>query len=276
MSLEKWEDKEVKVVFHGKRASGRYVLFPTGGKNWMIHRMDPPPRGFEPMPRSIAPMLAVLSAEPPPGDGWAYEFKWDGVRAIVFVDGGRVRATSRNDKDLTTAFPELRPLGEFLGSRSAILDGELVAFDDDGRPSFGRLQHRLHVGSRAEVTRSEPDVAASFLAFDLLYLEGRSLLTLPYDERRALLESLHLAGDNFATPPSFVDLPAPTCSPPRRPPPSKGSWPSGNSSYVPGSRRGDWVKVKNFRTQEVVIGGWTEGKAVRPAASAPAPWRARA
>jgi bifunctional non-homologous end joining protein LigD len=259
--LEKWEDKEVKVVFHGKRASGRYVLFPTDGKNWMIHRMDPPPRGFEAMPRSIAPMLAVLSAEPPQGDGWAYEFKWDGVRAIVFVDGGRVRATSRNDKDLTAAFPELRPLGEFLGSRSAILDGELVAFDDDGRPSFGRLQHRLHVGSRSEVTRRSHDVAASFLAFDLLYLEGRSLLTLGYDERRALLESLDLKGESFATPPSFTESSAGDVLETARERRLEGIVAKRRSSpYVQGSRNGNWVKVKNFRTQEVVIGGWTTGK----------------
>jgi bifunctional non-homologous end joining protein LigD len=258
---EKWEEREVKVVFHGNRANGRYVLFPTGGKNWMIHRMDPVPEGFEPMPRSIAPMLAVLSANPPQGDEWAYEFKWDGVRAMVFVDGGRVRATSRNDKDLTAAFPELRPLGEFLGSRSAILDGELVAFDEDGRPSFGRLQHRLHVGSRAEVTRRSHDVAASYLAFDLLYLEGRSLLGRPYDERRAQLESLNLKGESFATPPSFTDTPADDVLATARDRRLEGIVAKRRSSpYAPGSRNGNWVKVKNFRTQEVVIGGWTTGK----------------
>ena len=150
--LEKWSDREVMVVLHGNRANGRYVLFPTGGKNWMIHRMDPAPEGFEPMPDSIAPMLAVASPTLPRDDeGWAYEFKWDGVRAIVFVDGGRVRATSRNGKDLASSFPELREVGEFLGSRAVILDGEVVAFDDAGRPSFGLLQRRLHVGARAEV-----------------------------------------------------------------------------------------------------------------------------
>ncbi len=205
--LEKWSDREVKVVLHGARAEGRYVLFPTGGKNWMIHRMDPAPEGFEPMPERIAPMLALAGALPKDDTAWAYEFKWDGVRAIVFVEGGRVRATSRNDKDLAGSFPELRSIGEFLGSRSAILDGEIVAFDESGRPSFGRLQHRLHLGSRAEVTKRSHDVAVSYIAFDLLYLDGRSLLALPYDDRRKMLESLHLAADAFATSPSFVDRP---------------------------------------------------------------------
>jgi bifunctional non-homologous end joining protein LigD len=259
--LEKWTDREVKVVFHGKRANGLYVLFLTGGKNWMIHRMDPPPEGFEPMPRSISPMLAVLSAEPPKGAGWAFEFKWDGVRTIVFVEGGRIRATSRNDKDMTPAFPELRAIGEFLGSRSAVLDGELVAFGPDGRPSFGLLQHRLHVGSRTEVTRRSHEVAASYLAFDLLYLEGRSLLTSPYDERRAKLESLELKGESFAVPPSFTDNPADDVVATAKERGLEGIVAKRrNSKYALGSRNGDWVKIKNFRTQEVVIGGWTAGK----------------
>ena len=172
-----------------------------------------------------------------------------------------MRATSRNDNDLTPTFPELRAIGEFLGSRSAILDGELVAFDEDGRPSFGRLQHRLHVGSRAEVSRRSHDVAASYLAFDLLYLEGQILLTRTYDERRALLESLQLKGESFATPPSFTTNPPGDVLATARERGLEGIVAKRRSSaYVPGSRNGNWVKVKNFRTQEVVIGGWTAGK----------------
>ncbi len=258
---EKWDEREVKVVLHGEKAGGRYVLFATGGKNWMIHRMDPASPGFEPMPKSIAPMLAVLSAKPPDGTGWAYEFKWDGVRALVFVNGGRVRATTRNDKDLTATFPELRAIGEFLGSRSVVLDGELVAFDEQARPSFGRLQHRLHVSSPAEVTRRSRDVPASYLAFDLLYLEGRLLLARPYDERRALLESLQLKGGSFATPPSFTENPAADVLATSRDQGLEGIVAKRRvSAYVPGSRNGNWAKVKNFRTQEVVVGGWTSGK----------------
>ena len=142
---EKWNDREVMVVLHGRRAKGRYVLFATSGKNWMIHRMDPPATGFEPMPKNVKPMLALAGRLPAESQDWAVEFKWDGVRAVVFVDGGRVRASSRNEKDLTESFPELRAVGEFLGSRSAILDGEIVAFDEGGRPDFGRLQQRLHL-----------------------------------------------------------------------------------------------------------------------------------
>jgi bifunctional non-homologous end joining protein LigD len=262
--LEKWREKEVMVVLHGKKASGRYVLFPTSGKNWMIHRMDPAPEGYERMPQKIRPMLAQSGVLPQSDEGWAYEFKWDGVRAIVYVEGGRVRALSRNDKDLAATFPEFREIGEFLGSRSAILDGELVAIDDEGRPNFGQLSHRLHLSSKSMISRLAKESPVSFLVFDLLYLEGHSLLELPYDKRRKALESLKLAGDTFATPPSIrgkrgSDILAV----------AKERGLEGvvikrrDSTYASGKRNGQWLKVKNFRTQEVVIGGWTQGKGER-------------
>ncbi len=262
--LEKWDEREVKVVLHGRRAKGRYVLFATGGKNWMIHRMDPPDAGYEPMPKSIKPMLALAGRLPADEKGWAFEFKWDGVRAIVFVDGGRVRALSRNDKDLTESFPELRAVGDFLGSREAILDGEIVAFDDAGRPDFGRLQQRLHLTGEGRVKARAREFAASFLAFDLLYLEGRLLLSEPYDERRRLLESLKLAGDSFATPRAYTDGEGSEVFATAKERGLEGVVAKRRSSpYRPGQRSHDWIKVKNIRTQEVVLGGWTEGKGSR-------------
>ena len=134
--LEKWRQDEIMVVLHGTRASGRYVLFSTHGKNWMIHRMDPPPAGYEPMPQGIRPMLAQPGDLPNSDEDWAYEFKWDGVRALMYVEGGRVRAIGRNGTDLTPSFPELRDVGDFLGARPVVLDGEVVSFDAEGRPSF--------------------------------------------------------------------------------------------------------------------------------------------
>jgi bifunctional non-homologous end joining protein LigD len=107
-----WTDKSVKVTLHGSRAKGRYGLFHTDGNNWMIHRIDPAPPGFEPLPGLVRPMLATASSElPTPDEDWAYEYKWDGVRAVVYVDGGRARALSRNDRDVTSSYPELRALG---------------------------------------------------------------------------------------------------------------------------------------------------------------------
>ena len=109
----------------------------------------------------IAPMLALLSDSVPEGEGWAYEFKWDGVRAIVFVEGGRVRATTRNDKDLAATFPELRAVGEFLGSRSAVLDGELVALGADGYADFNMLQNFKSAEQQIH-----------YYVFDILALKG--------------------------------------------------------------------------------------------------------
>jgi bifunctional non-homologous end joining protein LigD len=262
--LEKWSDREVMVVLHGERSEGRYVLFATGGKNWMIHRMDPPKEGYEAMPSRVRAMLALSGVLPKDDKGWAYEFKWDGVRAILYIDGGRVRAMSRNDKDLTAGFPELRQIGEFMGSRNCILDGEIVAFDDDGRPSFGRLQQRLNLGSPSLVAKRAREVPVSFLAFDILYLEGHALMSDTYDQRREALESLDLKGDTFATSPSISDVKGNEILEVAKERGLEGVVVKRRSSkYLQGQRNGDWVKVKYFKTQEVVIGGWTAGKGER-------------
>jgi bifunctional non-homologous end joining protein LigD len=261
---EKWRTNEVMVVLHGARASGRYVLFPIDEKNWMIHRMDPAPEKFDAMPQHIRPMLALAGEIPKREAGWAYEFKWDGVRALVYVDAGRVRAFTRNDKSLMSTFPELRDLGPHLGSRSAILDGEIVALDKDNRPNFSTLSKRLHVTSKSEIQRLKVSIPASFFAFDVLYLEGHSLMSRSYDERRAALESLELNGESFATPPSITTTAGPKVLDISRERGLEGVVIKRRASpYSPGSRGGDWIKVKNFFTQEVVIGGWTEGKGER-------------
>src|SRR5262249_50387204 len=130
--LHKWRDAEVMVTFHGERVNGRYVLFRTDGKNWMIHRMDPPEDpDREPLPQQIRPMLAKTGTKLPLGDEWAYEIKWDGVRAIAYVEGGRIKLESRNAATITPRYPELRGLGRALGVHEAILDGEVIAFGDD-------------------------------------------------------------------------------------------------------------------------------------------------
>src|SRR3954452_2605513 len=144
--LHKFPGVEGGGTFHGERLHGRYVLFHTRGKDWMIHRMDPPEDpDREPMPTRIEPMLARSGPLPQDDGRWAYEIKWDGVRAIGYVDGGRLRLESRNRNDITPRYPELRELGRALGAAQAVLDGEVVAFDEDGRPSFQHLQGRMHL-----------------------------------------------------------------------------------------------------------------------------------
>jgi bifunctional non-homologous end joining protein LigD len=216
------------------------------------------------MPSNLAPMLASAGGLPGSDTGWAYEFKWDGVRAISYVDGGRIRAVSRGQKDLTAGFPELADLAAGLPARQAVLDGELVAFDEAGRPSFGRLQRRLNLGSAAAVARRSEEVAASYLIFDLLHVDGESLLDLEYDERRARLESLDLAVESVAVPPVFYDAHGADVLAAAESGGLEGVMAKRRDSrYRPGQRSPDWLKVKIVKTQEVVIGGWTDGEGER-------------
>jgi len=185
----KFRDEEVMVTFHGERLQGRYVLFRTRGNDWMIHRMDPPADpGYVAPPERLEPMLARTGPLPAEDGRWAYEIKWDGVRAIGWVSGGRLRLASRNGRDITPRYPELRELGPALGAREAVLDGEVVAFGEDGRPSFQRLQKRMHLTSEHAVRRLAAREPVVYVIFDLLYLDGRSLLEEPYAARRAVAD----------------------------------------------------------------------------------------
>lgn len=269
---EKWRDREVMVVLHGKRAKGRYVLFPTNGKNWMIHRMDPAPKGFEPLPSpdELSPELATAGELPvnnnPKKGEWAYEFKWDGLRVLLWIDGGRPKAESRNGNDMTVAFPELRDLAEAVGSDQVVLDGELVALDDEGRPRFSRLQHRMHIQSTREAAAAAAKYPASMIVFDVLHLNGRSLLDSTYDERRAILEGLKLSGPSWGVTPAFTDEPADQVMRTAIEIGMEGVVSKRRTSiYRPGVRSRDWIKTKPVHTQEVVIGGWSDGLGERKA-----------
>ncbi|MGH2953222.1 MAG: non-homologous end-joining DNA ligase, partial [Solirubrobacterales bacterium] len=260
---EKFEPKKVVIRLDGERVSGRYALFQTRGDDWMIHRMDPPDSGREPMPEGIEPMKATLAKLPADAEGWGFEIKWDGVRAIAYCGPGQVRLESRNLRDITRQYPEAGGIARALGSRRAVLDGELVAFDDDGRPSFQRLQRRMHVASESEVRRRREHTPVTYILFDLLYLDGRSLLDLPYEGRRAELEALELDGESWQTPAYHRGDGAALLAA------SKEQGLEGiiakrlASRYVPGRRTREWLKVKNVRSQEVVIGGWLPGKGRR-------------
>ncbi|WP_456788901.1 DNA polymerase ligase N-terminal domain-containing protein [Cellulomonas sp. P5_C5] len=204
----KWTDREVQVVLHGNRVQGRYVLFATrskgaadDGRSWMVHRMDPPTDpGWTPLPTDVRPMLARSGALPPDDGAWAYEMAWGGVRALAFVDGGRVRL--RADDDLTGTYPEIAGLGEQLGSTIAALDGEMVALDVAGTPDLERLRERTAAtGSAARrLARTHP---VTYLVYDVLHLEGRPTVDRPYDDRRSLLDELQLAGPAWRVPPTF-------------------------------------------------------------------------
>lgn len=222
------------------------------------------PRSSEPtagpgLPR-LEPMLATPGPLPPRGRtgaaDWAYEVKWDGARALVELPGdGGVRLVSRTGREVTAAYPDLAGLAP--PGLSAVLDGEIVALDEAGRPDFGRMQQRMGLTRPAAVRAAARAFPVSLMLFDVLHLSGRSTLDLPYTERRRLLEELPLRAPQVAVPPYW--------------PPGEGpvamAWTLEHglegvvakrtgSRYEPGRRTRDWIKTKHVRTVDVRIGGW--------------------
>jgi bifunctional non-homologous end joining protein LigD len=216
------------------------------------------------MPEHIEPMLATLVKDLPPDDrGWAYEIKWDGVRAIAYCERGRLRLESRTLRDITRRYPEIRKLGEALGSVEAVLDGEIVAFDEEGRPDFQRLQGRIHLASDSAIRRQTAENPVTYLIFDLLHVEGRSLFDHPYSERRALLEKLELDGPNWQTPRHHVGDGEALLALTRKRGLEGIVAKRLEGPYRPGKRGRAWLKVKNVLSQELVIGGWLPGQGRR-------------
>jgi bifunctional non-homologous end joining protein LigD len=192
----------------------------------------------------------------PRGAGWSYEFKWDGVRAIAHLSGGPIRMWARSGAEITIAYPELAPLGRVLND--AVLDGEVVVFNEAGRPSFTALAERMHVRDPHRAARLAASMPVMYMIFDLLRLDGVDLTTHPYAERRALLESLALNGSHWLVPPSLSDGAATAAA-------AEENSLEGvvakrtDSLYRPGLRSPDWVKVKLELTDDLVVGGWRPG-----------------
>jgi bifunctional non-homologous end joining protein LigD len=206
----------------------------------------------------VRPMLATPARELPAHcESWAAEFKWDGLRAVAYVSGGELRLRSRGDRDITGTYPELAGIAGVAGGHQLILDGEIVASGDDGRPSFAALQRRMHVERPPAALAAA--VPVTYLVFDLVHIDGQVLLRDPYARRRARLDDLALAGQGMGVPPSF---------PGGAPAVLAASLAHGlegvllkrlDSIYLPGRRSPLWLKIKHARVQDVVIGGWTPG-----------------
>jgi bifunctional non-homologous end joining protein LigD len=257
---EKFRAEEVIAEFQGERLRGRYALFRTRGDDWLIHRMDAPEDpGYEPMPDRLAPMLARSGPLPADDAAFGYEVKWDGIRALLYCDHGHLNLQGRNFSDFTPRYPELRDLARGLGARRLILDGEVVAFDEQGRPSFERLQTRMHLASDSAIRRRMRDTPVTFVIFDLLYLDGRSTLPLRYEERRELLERLELEGSAWRTPRYHRGEGRALLDATSRLGVEGIVAKKLHCPYEPGRRSAAWIKVKNVKVQDVVIGGWTPG-----------------
>jgi bifunctional non-homologous end joining protein LigD len=243
------EKGEVILNLHGNRISGRYALIQTNGDQWLVHRMkDQKAFDFN----EIAPMLATHGSVSDMKAGqWAFEGKWDGYRVLLESDHGALRLRSRRGRDVTKEYPEFRSLAADLADHHVVLDGEAVALDSSGVPSFNAMQNR------GRSTRVE------YWAFDLLYLDGRSLLRARYADRRKLLETLAAAG-HLIVPDLVPGRDGAQALAHSR----EHGWEGvvakrRDSTYQPGRRSASWVKDKHWNTQEVVIGGWKAGEGGR-------------
>jgi len=262
--LETGEDKW-KVRLHGSRYRGaEYTLVRTRDRDWLclLSGAGPPPLAPPPV---YEPMLALLVAEAFDDDGWLFEVKWDGHRCLAALDGA-TRLTSRAGRDVSGQFPELDGLHRQLAARNAVVDGEVVALDERGRPSFQRMQERFHLSPEELVQRAgQARSPIEFLAFDLLFLDGEPLLDRPLLERRERLvevlvedgrvrlsQAVRGEGVAFFERARALGLEGVVAK-------------RAASPYRPGRRSPDWRKVKALRTQDCVIVGWTPGQGRRAA-----------
>lgn len=212
----------------------------------------------------IPPMLATPGTLPPPSQDarWAYETKQDGQRVVAYLPGdGSVLLRARSGEEITGAYPELRPLGSALGPVPAVLDGEILALDAQGRASFQLLQSRMGLAhAPARAARRAAEVPVHLVLFDVMHLEGRSLLRQAYARRRSALEDLGLTGPSWSTPAAIVGHGAEALSATREHGVEGLVCKRLDSVYEPGVRSRSWIKIRNMRTEDVLVGGWQPGK----------------
>jgi bifunctional non-homologous end joining protein LigD len=215
-----------------------------------------------PIPTAIYPMLATAIEKPFDGDDWLFEIKWDGYRAVAFIENGKVRLVSRNQNELTHRYPELKDLPQFVKAKTAILDGEVVALDDQGRPSFSLMQQRTGFRPGGKRGTVNADVPVLYYAFDLLYLDGYDWRKVPLEKRKEKLESVIVGGDVLR----FSDHYARE---------GKALFEVAKQKGLEGilakrrecpyqeRRSSDWLKIKIRHRVECVIGGYTEPEGSR-------------
>ncbi|RSN44363.1 ATP-dependent DNA ligase [Streptomyces sp. WAC 04229] len=212
----------------------------------------------------IPPMLATPGVLPPAVlDGrWAYETKQDGQRVVVYLPGdGSLLLRARSGHDITAAYPELAPLATALGATPAVLDGEVLALDEQGRADFQLLQSRMGLAhAPARAAHRAAKVPVHLVLFDALHLDGESLLRLPYTSRRERLTDLGLAGPAWSTPAALVGHGAQALRATREHGLEGLVCKRLDSVYEPGVRSRAWIKIRNMRSEDVVVGGWLPGK----------------
>jgi len=211
-----------------------------------------------PLPRLIEPMLAVLGGEPFDSPRHIFEVKWDGVRVLAFLSGGRVRLQDRYGRDVTDRYPELAGLGRQVGGQDVVLDGEIVVLDEQGRPDFSRLRLRL-AADGATAPRLAAETPVTYQTFDVLYRDGKPVMAHPLWRRKNLLHQMVRPGESVRTP-DFVEREGVAFFEAAREHGLEGIIAKERESvYRPGQRSPVWLKVKVYHKEELVVGGYTFG-----------------
>lgn len=265
-TYEVLEQEPNKLTFRlrGDRLTGEWhMIVPKpeeNTKDWLVFlRSDDRPER-DPLP-APEPMMATLVRDPFDDDNFLFEPKWDGVRALAICTDSTL-LLSRNKHDISATYPELERLHERLVAVEAILDGEVVAFDGE-RPSFERLQSRINLQDRKQIERSMKDLPVSYVAFDLLYLDGRDLTHRPVEERRELLEQIVVPTRKVQVSPAVVGDGIALSDVARARHLEGIVAKKLGSPYRPGKRTREWLKVKVTHDADVVIGGWSPGEGTR-------------
>ncbi len=284
---EQWAAGDLKFRLHGEKLLGEFALVRLKnrgkGNEWLLIKKkdfaaqpgwdpesdlrsvhqgtaDParvPGAVKAPIPDKIVPMLAVIGESLPEGPEWVYEVKWDGVRSLCFVEGKKVRLCSRSGRSMEKQYPELAALAEVLKAESAIVDGEIVAFDEQGRPSFAKLQPRIGANPKAvpQLARTQP---VTLFAFDLLYLNGYDLRGCSLEDRKRLLSSILRPSSVVRYSDHFVGN-GPQLLASARETGLEGVVAKRATSPYESKRSNCWVKMKVVNQQDFAICGFTEG-----------------
>ena len=257
--LLEWTEKKVSFRLHGERYRGEYHLIKTRERDWLILMASASEEQPLPAPPAFTPMLAQGGYQPFDAKGWWFEPKFDGVRTLLYIVGESVRLVSRTGRDQTSTYPELSRVYRRVNAINAVLDGEIVATDEEGQTSFELLQQRMNLAAPTEIERIRRKIPVELVAFDLLWLDGQDLTSRPLSERRERLEAVvmedkglrlmyRVADEGKAFYQAAKDLGLEGMIAKRA-----------ASRYVPGKRSDDWRKIKAMKRQDCVVLGWTPG-----------------
>ena len=261
--LIEWTDKKVSFRLRGRRYRGlEYHLVKTR-TDWLIFLASHQDAPLIDQPPSLQPMLAEGGQQPFDDPKWRFEPKLDGIRALAFLTTDLTRPITRRGRDVATQYPELHMIHELVDQVNAVMDGEIVAFDEDGKNSFEALQQRMNLANEREIKRIAKQIPVALVAFDLLWLDGRNLTEQPLEERRELLQAV-VEEDERLQLVTFVEGEGKQLVEAARSHGLEGVVAKRHGSkYFPGRRSPDWRKIKLTNTQDCVVLGWTPGQGGR-------------